>query len=229
MSDTGIKHTCHDCDRKFKTVKTLKTHMKHFHNNNATGSNDGDYNVAQSDGQLHSDEDSKTSQPSSKEYDSDDSTFTKWSKTLKRKKENDLSPSKKLRNNSKLSFSDLYQKELLKTNKEILRNIASIEKQWRRVNDHDHHSLFECYVLKHKYFDYLYTLFDKHNLDIKTFLKPDEITFIDAILKTNNITDVAKLLSENEELVDTIFDTVDRATINQHSEDEDTQPSQVPN
>ena len=79
MSDTGIKHTCDDCDRKFKTVKTLKTHMKHFHNNNATGSNDGDYNVAQSDGQLHSDEDSKTSQPSSKEYDSDDSTFIKWS------------------------------------------------------------------------------------------------------------------------------------------------------
>ena len=129
MSDTGIKHRCHDCDRKFKTVKTLKTHMKHFHNNNATGSNDGDYNVVQSDGQLHSDEDSKQSQPSSKEYDSDDSTFT----------------------------------------------------------------------------------------------------FIDAILKTNNITVVAKLLNENEELVDTIFDTVDRATINQHSEDEDTQPSQVPN
>ena len=42
MSDSGIKHTCHDCDRKFQTVKTLKTHMKNFHKNNATESDDGD-------------------------------------------------------------------------------------------------------------------------------------------------------------------------------------------
>ena len=81
--------------------------MKRFHKNNATGSDDGEYNLAQSNSQFHSDENSKLSQPSSKEYDSDDSTFTKWSKTLKGKKENELSPSKKLRNNPKLSFSDV--------------------------------------------------------------------------------------------------------------------------
>ena len=227
MSDSGIKHTCHDCGRKFQTVKTLTTHMKHFHKNNATISDDGDNYLAQSDGQFNSDEDSKTSQPSSKEYDSGDSTFTKWSKKLKRKKENDLSPSKKIRNNPKLSFSEVYQKELLKTNKEVLQNIASIEKQLR--GEHRHRNLFECYVLKHDYFDNLYRKFDQCNLDMKTFLKPDEITFIEAIRKTNSITDVAKFLNENNELVDTIVDNVDRATTDHPSDDDETQPPKDPN
>ena len=226
MSDSGIKHTCYDCGRKYRTVKTLKTHMKNFHKNNATGSDDGDYNSAQSDGQVHSDESSKISQPSSKDYDSDESTFTKWSKKLKRKEENDSSPSKKLRNNPKLSFSQVYQKELLKTNKEVLQNISSIERQMR--GEHRHRNLFECYVLKHDYFDNLYRKFEQRNLEMKTFLKPDEITFIDAIRKNNSITDVAKLLNENIEMVDTIFDNVDRATINHPSEDDETHDPEVP-
>ena len=115
----------------------------------------------------------------------------------------------------------------MKTNKEVLQNIASIERQLR--GEHRHHNLFECYVLKHGYFDNLYRKFEQRNLELKTFLKPDEITFIDAILKTNNISDVAKFLNENDELVDTIFDAVDRATIDYPSEDEETQQSQVPN
>ena len=52
----------------------------------------------------------------------------------------------------------------------------------------------------------------QRNLDMEIFLKPDEITFIEAIRKTNSITDVAKFSNENNELVDKIVDNVDRAS-----------------
>ena len=60
-------------------------------------------------------------------------------------------------------------------------------------------------------------------------MKPDEITFIDAIRRTESITDVAKLLNENDKLVDTIVDNVDRATTDHPSEDDETYPPQVTN
>ena len=115
MPASEIKHTCHECGRKYQTVKTLKTHMKTYHNNKAVISDDDEQFLDGSEGSFHSGEDSKTSQPSNNEDNSTDLSDTKLAKMLKRNKDYktkriDLTKSKKPRSSTNPNYSELYRK-----------------------------------------------------------------------------------------------------------------------